>query len=86
MGAIVLAVNLETLGFGILQPLESTKCLSDKFRNLSVIVNQSSQTSALYNNIIKIVRMVDEQMGLGIAVVGWACVWTTLEVGCPCLA
>jgi hypothetical protein len=80
MLAVVLATNLESLGFGILEHEGLTKGLSEKVKNPNFRIEQSSLTQDLCDRIVKVVKMVDEQMGLDIALVGWSCVWKTLEV------
>jgi hypothetical protein len=83
MLAVVLATNLESLGFGTLEHHGILECLTEKAKNPTFRITQSSDTRDLCDKIIKAVQMVDERMGLDIAIVGWSCVWKMLEVSAP---
>lgn len=80
MGRIVIAVNLESFGFGTCQAKDIAKQLSSKVKNAALILDQDSPTLTLRNNIIRIVKMIDDKLELGNALVFWSCVWNLLEV------
>jgi hypothetical protein len=80
MSSIVLATNLESLGFETLGSPEITEHLSAKVKNHLSEPRQAVETLKLSDSIIKVLQMVDSQMGLSLALVGWSCVWRVLEV------
>ncbi|EPE26176.1 hypothetical protein GLAREA_02088 [Glarea lozoyensis ATCC 20868] len=80
MGSIVLATNLGSLGFGTLRNPEITTRLAEKVKNHSSQPRQAIETLKLSDNILKVLQMVNSQMGLSLALVGWSCVWRVLEL------
>lgn len=83
MGYIILSIEIENLGIETLPHSQIAKELSKLVRDMPTILNPDprfAEVLATRDSIIAILKMVDQQLGFELALVGWSCVWKLLSV------
>ncbi|KAG9237494.1 hypothetical protein BJ875DRAFT_453600 [Amylocarpus encephaloides] len=83
MRRVVLDLGLDPVDLQKLDQTQIAMELSERLKVMPTIISHRAdfkEVLEVRDNIVRVMKMIDQQMGLGIAVVGWACMWRLINV------